>query len=65
MDSTKRIIYSYYSILRKKNSLSHEEFGKRLGVSRHSVNDWIAGRCYPKIAIYEKMLSFLQEDDDL
>lgn len=49
----------------EKNNLSREEFGKQLGVSRHSVNDWIAGRCYPKITIYEKMLPLLQEDDNL
>lgn len=47
----------------EKNNLSHEEFGKLLGVSRHSVNDWIAGRCYPKIIIYEKILRLFQESD--
>lgn len=47
----------------ERNGLSREEFGERIGVSRHSISDWIAGRCYPKITIYEKILYLLQESD--
>lgn len=47
----------------ERNGLSREDFGERIGVSRHSVSDWIARRCYPKITIYEKILYLLQESD--
>lgn len=47
----------------EKNELTREGFGKRIGVSRHSISDWIAGRCHPKITIYEKILRLLQESD--
>lgn len=47
------------------NNLTREEFGSRVGASRQSVNDWVMGRCYPKITIYEKILRLLQESDAL
>lgn len=47
----------------ERNNLSREEFGERIGVSRHSISDWIARRCYPKITVYEKILYLLQESD--
>lgn len=47
----------------EKNELTREDFGERIGVTRHSISDWIAGRCYPKITVYEKILRLLQESD--
>ncbi|MBR1817404.1 MAG: helix-turn-helix transcriptional regulator [Bacilli bacterium] len=49
--------------LRKKMSLSQEEFAKVLGVSFSSINRWENGRHEPTIIIKRKLKSLFREYD--
>ncbi len=49
--------------LRKRNFLTQEEFGKRLGVSFATINRWETGRTKPNLETMKKIKQFCYDND--
>ena len=48
----------------KEHQLSYSQFARKIGVGRCSIHDWIEGRSFPRVELYEKVVFLLLGEDE-